>query len=49
MKHMNLKEEMARLAAQQGCTVEVVANSKALTDMGGVGCLLRYRQMNSFV
>jgi len=37
------KEEMVRLAEQTGCGVEVVNQSEALTRLGGVGCLLRFR------
>lgn len=34
---------MVRLAEQTGCEVEVVNQSEALTRLGGVGCLLRFR------
>lgn len=37
------KEEMVRFAEQRGCDVEVVNQSEALTRLGGVGCLLRFR------
>jgi len=34
---------MVRVAQQTGCGVEVVNQSEALTRLGGVGCLLRFR------
>jgi len=37
------KEAMVRVAQQTGCGVEVVNQSEALTRLGGVGCLLRFR------
>ncbi len=37
------KEELVRLAAQQDCEVELVKQSDMLMQLGGVGCLLRYR------
>jgi peptide chain release factor subunit 1 len=40
---LDLKEEMARLAAQHGCVIETVKDSDTLLRLGGVGCLLRYR------
>ena len=45
----NIKEEMVRLAEGQGCGVEVVDESKALTQLGGVGCLLRFRLPEEYV
>ncbi|MEE9550942.1 MAG: hypothetical protein V3W08_11165 [Candidatus Binatia bacterium] len=37
-----IKEEMVRMAEEHGCTVEIVNQSEALMQLGGVGCLLRY-------
>jgi stalled ribosome rescue protein Dom34 len=34
---------MIRIAEQQDCQVEVVNEAEALSALGGVGCLLRYR------
>ena len=39
----DLREEIARLAEQASCHVEVVNESETLRQLGGVGCLLRYR------
>ena len=39
----NLKEEMLRLAEKNGVKVEIVLQSELLQNLGGVGCLLRYR------
>jgi len=39
----NIKEEMVRLAARNGSTVEVIRMNQTLSEVGGVGCLLRYR------
>jgi ribosomal protein L30E len=41
--HFTVKDEIARLAELNGCTVEVVSGSKPLENLGGVGCLLRHR------
>ena len=43
LQDLDVRETMVKLAEQQGCTVEVVNQSEALTRFGGVGCLLRYR------
>ncbi|MBF0430886.1 MAG: hypothetical protein HQK83_06380 [Fibrobacteria bacterium] len=48
MNSTNLKEEIIRLAEQQGCHVEVVSNSKLIDEMGGVGCLLRYKLNDAY-
>jgi len=48
LKKSNLKEEMVRLAEIQGCLVEVVNESKTLKKLGGVGCMLRYRQFKKY-
>ena len=37
------REEMVRLATATGCEVEIVEQSDLLVQLGGVGCLLRYR------
>ena len=44
LRTLDVKEEMVRLAEQDGCTIEVVAESKTLRALGGIGCLLRYRE-----
>ncbi len=41
------KEVMVRLAEQQGCKIETVNQSDILMQLGGVGCLLRYRPPES--
>lgn len=43
LKFSDPKEEIVRLAEAQSCLVEIVSNSKSMTELGGVGCLLRYR------
>jgi peptide subunit release factor 1 (eRF1) len=40
---LDIKEEMVRIAEKSGCRVEIVDKSDFLMDIGGVGCLLRYR------
>ena len=37
------REELVRLAERQDCEVELVKQSDMLMQLGGVGCLLRYR------
>ena len=37
------------MAEQQGCTVEVVNESETLVQLGGVGCLLRYRLPEAYL
>ena len=39
---VDIKEEMVRIAEQNGCDIEVVKSSDAMSEFGGVGCLLRY-------
>lgn len=41
-RHLDLKEELVRLAQLAGCTVEIVHDSDTLMSLGGVGCLLRF-------
>lgn len=48
LKNFDLKEEMVRVAERQGCMVEVVNKSEALSQFGGVGCLLRYRLLEDY-
>lgn len=43
LREFDVKEEMARLAAQYSSSVEVVNQAEPLMRFGGVGCLLRYR------
>jgi hypothetical protein len=42
-RQVDLREEMVRLAEQQGASVEIVQRSDQLLQLGGVGALLRYR------
>ena len=44
LRTLHVKEEMVRLAEEAGCTIEVVGESKTLRALGGIGCLLRYRE-----
>jgi hypothetical protein len=39
---VDAREELARLAGQQDCPVEVVEHCDPLMALGGVGCLLRH-------
>lgn len=43
LQGFDIKEEMVRIAEEHGCKVEIVNQSEALMQLGGVGCLLRYR------
>ena len=49
LQDLDIRETMVRLAERQGCTVEVVNQSEALTRFGGVGCLLRYRLPDAYL
>ncbi len=42
MANPSLREELTRLAVQNGCQIEVVNHSPILLEFDGVGCLLRY-------
>jgi len=42
LRSADLQEEMVRLAEEQDAEVEIVRESDAMRDLGGVGCLLRY-------
>lgn len=42
-RQIDLREEMVRLAEQQGASVEIVQQSHQLMQLSGVGALLRYR------
>ncbi len=42
LSEVDLQEEMAQLAEQNGVEVEIVGHSDLLMELGGVGCLLRY-------
>lgn len=42
-RQVDLREELVRLAEQQGASVEIVQQSDRLMQLGGVGALLRYR------
>ena len=46
---IDIKEEIVRLPEGQGCGVEVADENKALTQLGGVGCLLRFRLAEEYV
>lgn len=39
----DLREELVRQAGKTNCPVEVVEFSEALMELGGIGCLLRFR------
>ncbi len=39
---LDVKEEIIRVSQSVGNTVEVIRNSDVLSNIGGVGCLLRY-------
>ena len=41
-RKFDIKEEMVRLAAQNKCKLEILADNHLLCQLGGVGCLLRY-------
>jgi len=43
LKSADLREEAVRLAQASGAHVEVVGSSGILEDLGGVGCLLRFK------
>lgn len=40
----DIREKMVRIAESYGCLVEVVEQSKELIELGGVGCMLRYKR-----
>ena len=44
VRPVETKEELVRLAGQRDCPVEVVDYCDPLMALGGVGCLLRYRE-----
>ena len=44
LREHDTREELVRLAEQTGCHVELVGDSLALGDLGGVGCLLRFSE-----
>ena len=44
LRPIDAREELVRLAGQQDCPVEVVEYCEPLMALGGVGCLLRYRE-----
>ncbi len=48
LRDFDIREEMVRMAEQHGCTVEIVKQSEALIQLGGVGCLLRYRLADEY-
>jgi len=43
VREANLKEQLVRLAEMLGVKIEILRESDVLFDIGGVGCLLRYR------
>jgi len=43
VRPLDVKETLVRLAGQAGCPVEVVEFADELMALGGVGCLLRFR------
>ena len=42
VRPVDTREELARLAGQQDCPIEVIEYCDPLMGLGGVGCLLRY-------
>ena len=42
VRPVDTREELARLAGQQNCPIEVIEYCDPLMGLGGVGCLLRY-------
>ena len=46
IQRFDAREEMVKLAEQQGCEIEITAEER-LTRIGGVGMLLRYRSYSS--
>lgn len=40
---LEIKDTLVKQAELHGCTIEVVNESEVLRNLGGVGCLLRYR------
>lgn len=48
LNKFDAKQEMVRLAEQNGCKVEIVRDSNVLMELGGVGCLLRYKTQEKF-
>lgn len=49
LRSFDVREEMVRLAEQNGCDIEVVELSDLLMLYGGAGCLLRYRLPTEYV
>ena len=47
LREHDAREELVRLAEQTGCHVELVGESRALGDLGGVGCLLRFSEWSA--
>jgi rubrerythrin len=43
LRPTDLREELVRQAGKKDCPVEVVEDSDVLKELGGVGCLLRFR------
>jgi len=43
MRETNLREQLVRRAEMLAVKIEIVRESDVLSEMGGVGCLLRYR------
>ncbi|MDZ4802838.1 MAG: hypothetical protein SGI92_32155 [Bryobacteraceae bacterium] len=49
IREIDVRGEIARMAEQAGCRVEVVNNNDLLEQLGGVGCLLRYLRPEQYV
>lgn len=49
LRAFDVKGAIVRIAEQQGCTVETVKESESLQQLGGIGCLLRYRLPEDYV
>ncbi len=48
LKEIDLREKMVSLAESTGAEVEIVNEHEALSRIGGIGCLLRYRLPEEF-
>ena len=48
-REFDIKEQIVRKAEEFGCLVEVVRQSDELDQLGGIGCLLRYREPDDYL
>lgn len=49
LREFDIREEMVRLAQRLECGIEVVEHSDVLMNLGGVGCLLRFREPAGYI